>query len=72
VSKVTPLYEEPRDRLRSVEWFCAVADLPLQQAYEVIRSGKMPPECVVRIGRRIRLVESRVYKWLGLEPGAIA
>lgn len=59
-----------RARLQSVEWLASTTGLSLAQAYEAIRTGQIPTECVVRIGRRVRVVESKIYGWLGipLEP----
>ena len=50
--------------LRRVEWFAAIADLTKHQAYDAIANGQLPPECIVRLGRRVRLVETAVLDWI--------
>ena len=57
-------------RLQSVEWLAATTALSLAQAYEAIRVGQIPTECVIKIGRRVRVIECKVCGWLGipLEP----
>lgn len=52
--------------LRRVEWLASVLDLSPCQTYDAIASKQVPDDCVVRIGRRLRIVEGRVNAWLGL------
>lgn len=53
--------------LRRVEWLAALLDLSPCQTYDAIASKQVPDDCVVRIGRRLRIIEARVNAWLGLD-----
>lgn len=63
---VTPLYpDRPQMRLRRVCWLTELLDLDHdRQTYDAISKGHVPAECVVRVGRRIRICEERVMEWL--------
>lgn len=64
-SKVTPLHpDRPTRILRRVDWLAEFLDLSLNQTYTAINNGDVPPECVVRVGRRIRIVEEQVHRWV--------
>lgn len=53
--------------LRRVEWLATLLDLSPCQTYDAIASKQVPDDCVVRIGRRLRIIEAKVNVWLGLE-----
>lgn len=53
--------------LRRVEWLATLLDLSPCQTYDAIASRQVPDDCVVRIGRRLRIIEARVNAWLGLD-----
>jgi len=51
--------------LQRVEWLMDLIDLDSRQhAYEIISSGLIRPDCVVRIGRRVRLHIANTLKWI--------
>lgn len=58
---------QPSSPLRRVEWLAALLDLSPCQTYDAIASRQVPDDCVVRIGRRLRIIEARVNAWLGLD-----
>lgn len=53
-----------KQKLRRVEWLAEVLDLSPQQTYDAISKKQVPENCVVRIGRRLRIVEKEVQSWL--------
>ena len=63
----TPPTGQASSPLRRVEWLAALLDLSPCQTYDAIASKQVPDDCVVRIGRRLRIIEARVNAWLGLD-----
>ena len=51
-------------RLQSVDWLAQTLGLSVGQTYEAISSKKVPADCILRVGRRIRLIEERVIAWI--------
>lgn len=44
--------------IQKVEWLIPVLNLDgRQQAYNIVRTGQIPANCVLRFGRRIRLID---------------
>jgi hypothetical protein len=66
VQKITPLHPgRAAKRLQPVSWLAdRLAMDNLDQAYSAIRSRHIPPECVVRIGRNIRINPEAVEAWI--------
>lgn len=51
--------------LQRVEWLVDLIDLKnRQQAYEIINSGMIRPDCAVRIGRKVRLHIKNTLQWV--------
>lgn len=55
-------------KLQRVEWLSSVLDIPTAQTYDAIAKGQIPDECIVRVGRRIRINADKVMEWLQAEP----
>lgn len=53
--------------IRRVEWLAHVLDLTPEQTHEAIRAGQVPPDAVVRVGRRIRINAIKIAAWLGVD-----
>ena len=51
-------------RCHKAEWLSEILDMPRQQIYNALYDGKIPTECVVRIGRRIRFKEKETLEWI--------
>lgn len=51
-------------RLQSVNWLAQTLGMSVGQTYEAIASRKIPGDCILRVGRRIRLIEERVIAWI--------
>lgn len=51
-------------RLQTVDWLAQTLGLSTGQTYEAIASKKVPGDCILRVGRRIRLIEERVIAWI--------
>lgn len=51
-------------RLQSVNWLAQTLGMSVGQTYEAIASRKIPGDCILRVGRRIRLIEDRVIAWI--------
>lgn len=51
-------------RLQSVSWLAQTLGMSVGQTYEAIASRKIPGDCILRVGRRIRLIEERVIAWI--------
>lgn len=49
--------------LRPVEWLAAFLGVSEWSAYEAIKNHHIPAECVVRLGRRIRVNERLIRAW---------
>jgi hypothetical protein len=47
-----------------VSWLAQTLGLSMGQTYEAIASRKIPGDCILRVGRRIRLIEERVIAWI--------
>lgn len=62
-----PNVDQASSPLRRVEWLAALLDLSPCRTYDAIASKQVPGDCVVRIGRRLRIIETRVNVWLGLD-----
>lgn len=58
----TPKSQLPK--LQSVGWLAQTLGLSMGQTYEAIASKKVPGDCILRVGRRIRLIEERVVAWI--------
>lgn len=64
-SDSTTLRQAPRlPRLQNVDWLAQTLGLSTSQTYEAIASKKVPGDCILRVGRRIRLIEERVIAWI--------
>lgn len=50
--------------LRRVPWLAKLLGLSRKQTYEVIQSQQVPPEIILRIGRRIIIVEEKAIDWI--------
>jgi len=50
--------------LRKVEWLAELLGLSPKQTYEAIATQQVPPECIHRVGRRIRIIEERAIAWV--------
>ena len=61
-----------RIKFQRVEWLSEILDIPTPQTYDAIAKGQIPEDCVVRVGRRIRINEAKVMEWLHGEPAAQA
>lgn len=77
-SKVTPLFpgadqdEAPQpvaSPVRRVEWLAALLGETVARTYDYIRTGKVPPEAVLRLGRSVRILEHKILEWLRLDEG---
>lgn len=53
--------------LRRVPWLAQLLDLSECQTYDAIAQGNVPAECIVRVGRRIRICEESVRAWIAGE-----
>ena len=51
-------------RCHRVDWLAQILDMPRQQIYNALADEKIPPECIVRIGRSIRLKEKETLEWI--------
>lgn len=52
-------------KLQRVEWLIEALNLDNRsQAYDIVASKKIPDDCVLRFGRRIRIVEDKLIAWL--------
>ena len=59
-----PLKKSQLPRLQNVDWLAQTLGLSTGQTYEAIASKKVPGDCILRVGRRIRLIEERVIAWI--------
>ena len=56
-------------KLRRISWLTDLLDLDADDnTYKAIRNGYVPPECVVKVGRTIRIKPDAVCEWLGIDP----
>ena len=66
-SNVTELFPGKRQSppvLRKIGWLAELLGLSEKQTYEAIASKHVPPECILRVGRRIRIIEERAIAWI--------
>ena len=64
VTALRPRQHLQLPRLQSVGWLAQTLGLSMGQTYEAIASKKVPGDCILRVGRRIRLIEERVIAWI--------
>lgn len=64
VTTLRPQQKLQLPNLQSVEWLAQTLGLSTGQTYEAIASKQVPADCVLRVGRRIRLIEERVIAWI--------
>lgn len=50
--------------LHKVPWLANLLGISQKQAYEAISARQVPPEIVLRFGRRIRIVEEKAIAWI--------
>lgn len=66
-SNVTELFPgRPRQLpvLRKVDWLADLLGMSKKQTYDAINSHQVPPDCIRRVGRRIRVIEERAVAWV--------
>lgn len=75
-SNVTPLFpgadqgetvQPVASPVRRVEWLAALLGETVPRTYDHIRTGKVPAEAVLRLGRSVRVLEPKIMAWLGLD-----
>ena len=55
-------------QLKRVEWLVKVLDLDSRkQAYAAITDGRIPQNCVIRVGRYLRVNPDAVARWINGE-----
>ena len=55
-------------KLKRVSWLSEILDMKDPQTYAAIAKGQIPQDCIVRVGRRIRINADKVMEWLQAEP----
>lgn len=55
-------------KLKRVSWLSEILDMKDPQTYDAIAKGQIPQDCIVRVGRRIRINADKVMEWLQAEP----
>lgn len=63
--KFTKRYTAPT--VQDVRWLAKKLKIPVQSVYDDIKKQSIPPECILRVGGRIRVVESKVNAWINGE-----
>ncbi len=54
--------------LKRVSWLTTVLDLSSdKRTYDAISRGDIPAECIVRVGRSLRVNPVAVEQWIGVE-----
>ncbi len=58
--------------LHRVGWLAELLGISEKQTYDAIAAQQVPPDIVLRFGRRIRIIEEKAIEWiLGSDtPGA--
>jgi len=49
---------------RKAEWLAEILDMTRQQVYNAAGDGKIPAECIVKVGRRLRFKEAETLAWI--------
>ena len=50
--------------LHRVGWLATLLGISEKQTYEAIAAKQIPPEIILRFGRRIRVVEEKAIEWI--------
>lgn len=50
--------------LHRVGWLAQLLGISEKQTYEAIAAKQVPPEIILRFGRRIRIVEEKAIAWI--------
>lgn len=50
--------------LHTVPWLAELLGISRKQAYEAIQAQQVPPEIILRFGRRIRIIEEKAIAWI--------
>lgn len=64
IEAVGPSWEQIPFRCHRAQWLSEILDMPRQQIYNALGDGKIPANCVVRVGRRIRFKEKETIEWI--------
>ena len=55
-------------QLQRIDWLTNLLNLPNDDnTYKLIRKGSVPANCVVKVGRTIRIKPDAVCEWLGID-----
>jgi len=51
-------------RLHKVPWLAKLLGISEKQTYEAIAAQQVPPDVILRVGKRIRIIERRAVEWI--------